>query len=56
MEKVELGDGVAAIPPDEWNALVGDDSPFLDLLADFACRQHLYEELFPGIRLIDFQN
>ena len=27
---LELGDGVARIPAAEWNALVGDESPFLE--------------------------
>jgi predicted N-acyltransferase len=27
---IELADGVAAIDPAQWNALVGDDSPFLE--------------------------
>jgi uncharacterized protein len=28
--RIELLDGVAGLPPAEWNALVGDDSPFLE--------------------------
>src|SRR5574342_320820 len=27
---LELGDGVAQLPAQEWNALVGDESPFLE--------------------------
>jgi len=30
MWKIELLDGVADVPRDEWNALVGDESPFLE--------------------------
>ncbi len=30
MQTVELADGVAELPRDEWNALVGDASPFLE--------------------------
>jgi predicted N-acyltransferase len=30
MAEIELADGVAALPREEWNALVGDDSPFLE--------------------------
>lgn len=30
MDPIELVDGVASLPRDEWNALVGDDSPFLE--------------------------
>jgi hypothetical protein len=30
MWKIELLDGVADIPREEWNALVGDESPFLE--------------------------
>ncbi len=30
MQTVELADGVAELPRDEWNALVGDESPFLE--------------------------
>jgi predicted N-acyltransferase len=30
MWKIELLDGVADVPRDEWNALVGDGSPFLE--------------------------
>ena len=30
MEKIELLEGVAEVPPEDWNALVGDDSPFLE--------------------------
>ena len=30
MAEVELLDGVRALPRDEWNALVGDESPFLE--------------------------
>ena len=30
MPTIELLDGVAGIPPAAWNALVGDDSPFLE--------------------------
>ena len=30
MQTVELLDGVAELPRDEWNALVGDGSPFLE--------------------------
>ncbi|MCH7709346.1 MAG: GNAT family N-acetyltransferase [Myxococcales bacterium] len=30
MDPIELLDGVASLPRDEWNALVGDDSPFLE--------------------------
>jgi hypothetical protein len=30
MWKIDLLDGVAEVPRDEWNALVGDESPFLE--------------------------
>ncbi|MFP8881499.1 MAG: GNAT family N-acetyltransferase [Myxococcota bacterium] len=30
MQTVELADGVAELPRDEWNALVGEESPFLE--------------------------
>jgi len=30
VQTVELVDGVAELPRDEWNALVGDESPFLE--------------------------
>jgi predicted N-acyltransferase len=30
MEQLELAEGVAGLPADEWNALVGDASPFLE--------------------------
>ena len=30
MEELELADGVASLPADQWNALVGDGSPFLE--------------------------
>ncbi len=30
MTELELADGVASIPAEEWNALVGDASPFLE--------------------------
>jgi len=30
MEEVALADGVASVRAEEWNALVGDDSPFLE--------------------------
>ncbi|MDJ0790220.1 MAG: peptidogalycan biosysnthesis protein, partial [Myxococcota bacterium] len=30
MPDVRLGDGVREIPASEWNALVGDESPFLE--------------------------
>ena len=30
MEKIELLDGVAEVAPEDWNALVGDESPFLE--------------------------
>jgi hypothetical protein len=30
MWRIELLDGVADVPRDEWNALVGDESPFLE--------------------------
>jgi predicted N-acyltransferase len=30
MADVEIAEGVAALPRDEWNALVGDESPFLE--------------------------
>ena len=30
MADLELGEGVARVAPGEWNALVGDDSPFLE--------------------------
>ena len=30
MEKIELLEGVAEVPPGDWNALVGDESPFLE--------------------------
>ena len=30
MADFELLEGVRAVPPDEWNALVGEDSPFLE--------------------------
>jgi predicted N-acyltransferase len=30
MWKIELLDGVSDVPRDEWNALVGDESPFLE--------------------------
>ncbi|MFP6624534.1 MAG: peptidogalycan biosysnthesis protein, partial [Myxococcota bacterium] len=30
MADVEIAEGVAALPRDEWNALVADESPFLE--------------------------
>jgi len=30
MADVEIAEGVAALPRDDWNALVGDESPFLE--------------------------
>ena len=30
MAGVELLDGVRSLAPEEWNALVGDESPFLE--------------------------
>ena len=30
MAEIELLEGVAELPRDEWNALVGDESPFLE--------------------------
>ena len=30
MSALELAPSVSALPRDEWNALVGDDSPFLE--------------------------
>ncbi len=30
MEKIELLEGVAQVPASDWNALVGDESPFLE--------------------------
>ena len=30
MAEVELASGVASLPRDEWNALVADESPFLE--------------------------
>ena len=30
MSNIELADGVRSLPRDSWNALVGDDSPFLE--------------------------
>jgi predicted N-acyltransferase len=30
MDELEFADGVASLQADEWNALVGDDSPFLE--------------------------
>jgi predicted N-acyltransferase len=30
MTEFELASGVASLPSDEWNALVGEESPFLE--------------------------
>ena len=30
MEELELAEGVADLPAEEWNALVGEESPFLE--------------------------